>query len=156
MASAVQSKAELIVLEAAAYPTMIENQIGLESQLIQDIVDTVIPDQVIKTSNYTVVINAGDSGKSFVSALDGMVFTLPAIAIGNDFEFENTGADGAAKLSISPNSADGITYLGAESDDSDLINTKTTALKGDKVTIASFTAVVTWQVPRVRGIWAKG
>lgn len=155
MASEVKSKAELIVLEAAAYPTMIENQIGLESQLIQDIVDTVMPDETIKTSNYNVVINAGDSGKLLVSALDGMVFTLPAIAIGNVFDFKNTADDAGAKLSISPNSSDGITYLGSETDNKDLINTKTTSLKGDMVTIAGFTAVLTWQVPRVRGIWAK-
>lgn len=155
MASAVQSKAELIVNHAAAYPAKIANQITLESGLIEDIIDTLFPDETIKTSNYTVVINQGDSGKSLVSALDGMVFTLPAIAVGNTFDFTNTADDAGAKLSISPDANDGITYLGSEANNKDLINTKTTSLKGDMVTIAAFTALLTWQVARARGIWAK-
>ena len=111
--------------------------------------------QVLKTSNYTVVTTT-DGGKVFSSVLDGMVYTLPGIAIGNTFTFINIADDGAAKLSISPASADGITWAGAESDDSDLINTKATQKKGDYAVIASFTAIVTWQVPAARGLWAKG
>ena len=111
--------------------------------------------QVLKTANYTVVTTT-DGGKVFSSVLDGMVYTLPAIAIGNTFTFINLGDDGDAKLSVSPASADGITWAGAESDDSDLINTKATQKKGDYAVIASFTAIVTWQVPAARGIWAKG
>ena len=34
----------------------------------------------IKTANYTVVVN-DDSGKTLVSTLDGIVYTLPSIAI---------------------------------------------------------------------------
>ena len=154
MASEVQSKAELVTLHAAAYPTLIRDVQALLSGLIEDIVDTVIPDQTAKTADYTVIIST-DSGKSFVSALDGVTFTLPGIAIGNTFEFTNTADDAGAKFSIAPNASDGITYLGSETDNKAMINTKTTSLKGDMATIAGFTAVVTWQVPRVRGIWAK-
>ena len=109
---------------------------------------------VEKTEAYTVVITT-DSGKTFVSKLDTMVFTLPAIAIGNTVTFVNMAEDGQAVMSISPNADDGITYAGTATDDKDLINTKATAKKGDFVTLASLDGVVAWQVVDVRGIWAK-
>ena len=115
----------------------------------------VLQRQVLKTADYTVVTTT-DGGKVFGSVLDAIVYTLPAIAIGNTFTFVNLAKDGDAKLTISPNSNDGITWAGAESDDSDLINTKATQLKSDYATVASFTAIVTWVVPAARGIWAKG
>ena len=111
--------------------------------------------QVLKTADYTVVTTT-DGGKVFSSFLDAIVYTLPAIAIGNTWTFINLADDGDAKLTVSPNSNDGITWAGAESDDSDLINTKATQKKGDYAVIASFTAVLTWQVPAARGLWAKG
>ena len=74
-----------------------------------------------KTSNYTVV--TGDSGKTFVSSTDGVVFTLPAIAIGYSFKFVNNAPDGTNALTLSPNSSDGSTYAGSSTDDKDLINT---------------------------------
>ena len=43
-----------------------------------------------KDTNYTVVIANGDSGKTFISNTKDVVFTLPAIAIGNVFTFINT------------------------------------------------------------------
>ena len=111
--------------------------------------------QVLKTANYTVVTTT-DGGKVFSSVLDAIVYTLPGIAIGNTFTFINIADDGDALLTISPNSNDGITWAGAELDDKDLLNTKATQKKGDYATLASFTAVITWQVPVARGIWAKG
>ena len=59
-----------------------------------------------KEANYTVT-NA-DSGKTFTSKTDGVVFTLPAISIGRIFTFVNTGQDGTNTLTISPNASDGI------------------------------------------------
>lgn len=108
----------------------------------------------IKDANYTVIIG-DDSGKSFVSTLDGIVFTEPSIAIGNTVTFINMANDGQAKLSISPAAADGITYDGSSTVNKDLINTKATAKKGDFVTLASLDGVVAWQVVAVRGVWAK-
>ena len=107
-----------------------------------------------KESNYTVVITT-DSGQTFTSKTDGMVFTLPAIAIGNVFTFVNTAADGVNTFTISPNSSDGILYLGALTDDSDVINTQATSKVGDYVTIASLNSVVFWTVVDVQGVWAK-
>ena len=108
----------------------------------------------IKAANYTVIVN-DDSGKTLVSTLDGIVFTLPSIAIGETVTFVNMADDGQAALNISPAAADGITYAGTAVDDKDLINTKATAKKGDYVTLASLDGVIAWQVVDARGIWAK-
>lgn len=108
----------------------------------------------VKTENYTVIITT-DSGKTFVSETNGMVFALPSIAIGNTITFVNMAVDGTAVLSISPATLDGITYAGSSTDNLDLINTKVTAKRGDFVTLASLDGLVSWQVVAVRGIWAK-
>ena len=107
-----------------------------------------------KDSNYTVVIST-DSGKTLLSNTKDVVFTLPAIAIGNVVTFVNTGADGQNNLTISPNSSDGILYLGSLTDDKDLINTQGTSKVGDYVTIASLNSTAHWTVVDVQGVWAK-
>jgi hypothetical protein len=106
-----------------------------------------------KAANYSVVV--GDSGKTFTSKTDGVVFTLPAIAVGYVFTFVNTATDGANTLTISPNANDGILYAGSLTDDKDLINTKATSKVGDYVTIASFNSTAHWTVVDVQGIFAK-
>ena len=57
--------------------------------------------QVEKTAAYTVVV-VTDSGKIFSSSLDGIVFTLPSIATGENYGFINIADDGDAALNISP------------------------------------------------------
>ena len=106
-----------------------------------------------KTSNYTVT--TGDSGKTFVSATDGVVFTLPAIATGEVYKFVNAAEDGTNTLTISPNASDGIQYAGSATDDKDLINTKATSKQGDYVVIASLDSTTNWSVTEVRGVFAK-
>ena len=106
-----------------------------------------------KTSNYTVT--TADSGKTFVSSTDGVVFTLPAIAIGYSFKFVNNAPDGTNALTLSPNASDGITYAGSSTDNKDLINTKATSRQGDYVVIASLDGTTAWQVTEVRGTFAK-
>tara|TARA_B100001989_G_scaffold36168_1_gene21536 strand:- start:48 stop:437 length:390 start_codon:yes stop_codon:yes gene_type:complete len=106
-----------------------------------------------KTSNYTVT--TGDSGKTFVSATDGVVFTLPAIATGAVYKFVNSAEDGTNTLTISPNASDGIQYAGSATDDKDLINTKSTSKQGDYVVIASLDSTTNWSVTEVRGVFAK-
>ena len=108
-----------------------------------------------KDSNYTVVINNGDSGKTLLSNTKDVVFTLPSIAVGNVYTFVNTGADGQNNLTINPASIDGILYLGGLVDNKDLINTLATSKVGDYVTIASLNSVVFWTVVDVQGVWAK-
>mgnify|MGYP007059579989 CR=1 FL=1 len=106
-----------------------------------------------KKSNYTVTTS--DSGKTLVSETDGVVFTLPAIAIGYSFKFVNNAPDGANALTISPAAADGITYAGSSTDNKDLINTKATSKQGDYVVISSLNGTAAWQVTEVRGTFAK-
>ncbi len=120
---------------------------GLASFLVDSNAD-------VKTANYTVIINA-DSGATIASALDGFVATLPSIATGNTVTFVNMAGDGEAEFSISPAAADGINYVGSNTDDKDLINTKATSKKGDSVTLASLSGTTAWQVVAARGIWAK-
>ena len=108
-----------------------------------------------KDSNYTVVINNGDSGKTFLSNTKDVVFTLPAIAIGNVYTFVNTGADGQNNLTVSPDGNDGLLYLGSLTDDKDVINTLATSKVGDYITVASLNSVVFWTVVDVQGVWAK-
>ena len=107
-----------------------------------------------KDSNYTVVIST-DSGKTFLSNTKDVVFTLPAIAIGNVVTFVNTGADGQNNLTISPNASNGILYAGSLTDDKDLINTQATSKVGDYVTIASLNSTAHWTVVDSQGLWAK-
>jgi hypothetical protein len=108
-----------------------------------------------KSSNYTVVIST-DSGKTITSKTTDVVFTLPAIAVGNVFTFVNTAEDGTNNLTISPNANDGITYKGSSTDDKDLINTQSTSKVGDYVKIQAMNGDVTaWQVTDVQGVWAK-
>ena len=114
----------------------------------------VLQRQVFKTADYTVV-TTNDGGKIFSSVLDGISYSLPAIAIGNTFTFLNLAKDGTALINIVVNTGDGITWAGAEDDNKDLLNTKATQRKGDYATVSSFTATVTWQIPAIRGIWAK-
>ena len=107
-----------------------------------------------KDSNYTVVITT-DSGKTFLSNTKDVVFTLPAIAIGNVFTFINTGADGQNNLTISPNASDGILYAGSLTDDKDVINTQATSKVGDFVKIASLNSTAHWTALEAQGVWAK-
>jgi hypothetical protein len=107
-----------------------------------------------KDSSYTVVIST-DSGKTFLSNTTDVVFTLPAIAVGNVFTFVNTAADGGNNLTVSPNGSDGILYLGGLVDDKDVVNTASTSKVGDYVTIASLNSLVFWTVVDVQGVWAK-
>ena len=107
-----------------------------------------------KDSNYTVVITT-DSGKTFLSNTKDVVFTLPAIAVGNVYTFINTGADGQNNLTISPNASDGILYVGGLVDDKDLINTQATSKVGDYVKIASLNSTAHWTVVEAQGVWAK-
>lgn len=109
---------------------------------------------VAKEANYT-VITTTDSGKTFTSETDAVVFTLPAIAVGNTITFVNNAIDGANTLTVSPNANDSITYAGTAVDDKDIINTKATSKRGDFVTLASLDGVISWQVVAARGIWAK-
>lgn len=111
-------------------------------------------------------LTEADSGTVFLVGTDGKTITLPKIADmepGVFFTFINTGADGAVALTLSPNAADGINGPIANSagdsdasgaDGKDLVNTKTTANQGDRVSIIS-DGEADWFIIEGVGIWAS-
>ena len=109
----------------------------------------------VETLTQAKTLDAQDVGKIMCSALDSMVFTLPATAAGLTFTIVNTAADAAAKLSLSPHSDDMIIGIGSDSgDDKDFINTKTTAKTGDMIQVLG-DGSVGWYVMAAHGTWAK-
>jgi hypothetical protein len=112
--------------------------------------------------------SAVDGDAVITTATDNAVITLPDAAAGNAgkrITVINTGAAGAAKVSISPHSSDKI-YGGihgaaggdlvtfAEGADKDIINTKATALKGDYAVLVS-DGTSGWYVIGGKGVWAS-
>lgn len=121
--------------------------------------------EVSETVTASDTLRVDESGKEFNIATDALVITLPLITtsnIGMAFLFRNTGADGAAIITLAPNALDAFhgTIANSTADvtaggviDKDWVNTKATANKGDwcKVTAGALTE---WYVEGV-GIWAS-
>lgn len=117
----------------------------------------------VLTASYT--ITEDDCGAVIFIGADALVVTLPKVAdVGPGFWFTavNWGADGAFIITLSPNAADGIegeiANAAADShpggvDDKDIVNTKGTAIKGDRVTLVT-DGTSDWFVLEGVGIWA--
>jgi hypothetical protein len=112
-------------------------------------------------ANKTLVL--GDSGTVFLVGTDALVVTLPATSKGTSFTIVNSGADGNNIITISPNSNDAvigtIANAAADSvsggvDDKDIINTKATANKGDRITLVG-DGDAGWYITEGVGIWAS-
>lgn len=104
------------------------------------------------------------SGGVFEMGTDAKVITLPAVKKGAYFTFRNVGADGNNTITLSPNSDDGIfgSIANAAADsvaggvnDKDLVNTKSTANKGDWVRIEADDSETGWFITGGVGIWAS-
>lgn len=113
---------------------------------------------VRETLSATKTLDAEDSGKLFWVDTDAFVITLPAIAAGLDgFMVVNGGAFGAVLITLSPNASDMI--LGPDitgADDKDLLNTKATARRGDRVTLGGNDADgYAVQAGGLVGTWAR-
>lgn len=122
----------------------------------------------VETATYTVGLPAVDGGHIIQDATDNAVITLPDISSSNKgmtICVQNTGADGAAKVSISPHSSDKIkggVHGAATGDlvsfsgtaDKDAINTKATAKQGDYLWLTS-DGTDTWWVVGGKGVWAS-
>lgn len=117
-------------------------------------------------TNKTLTID--DSGFVQNVIADNVVVTLPATATHGTWIVRNggvpvtggptgTGADGSAKVSVSPNSADKIQggVGGTATDDKDLINTKATSRVGDEVTVENRAQTDGPIVQQIKGIWAR-
>jgi len=106
------------------------------------------------------VVTQYDSGALIQSATDSAVITLGAsLPAGTVVTVQNTGADGAALVSISPAAADKIvgTVDSVQSDgalDKDWQNTKATANQGDFTTLV-YDGVDTWWIVGGVGVWAS-
>lgn len=110
--------------------------------------------------------NIGDSGKVFGIATDAKTITLPIITakvLGMSFSVINTGADGNNIITISPNAVDGVngTIANAAADsvasgavNKNIVNTKATANKGDRITLVAV-ALTEWYIVDGVGIWAS-
>ncbi len=106
-----------------------------------------------KSANYTMDLD--DSGHRTYIDTDAFVITLPATVVGLSYTFVNAGADGAVLIKISPNSSDYIAGANlTKVDNKALLNTKTTAKKGDMVTIVG-DGVNGWYITELSGTWAK-
>lgn len=120
------------------------------SPLVQHLTDLRRP---LITDTVARALTVEESGGVFLCATDNMVYTLPSTAMGVVYTFINTGADGAAKISVSPAAADAIHYI-TSVDDKDVINTKSTAIEGDMITLIGDGAEG-WFVLAAKGTWAK-
>lgn len=115
----------------------------------------------IETITATQTLSYNDSGKVFLVATDALVITLPATKAGVKFTFVNSGADANNIITISPNSSDKIIgsianaaadSVCSASDDGDLVNTKATSNKGDRVTLVG-DGEDGWYIIEGIGIW---
>jgi hypothetical protein len=113
-------------------------------------------------------VTAADGGAIILTATDNAVISLPAVSSSNKglcITVQNSGADGAAKVSISPAAADAIfggvhgaatgdlvSFSGT--DNKDAINTKATTKKGDYLTLFS-DGDTGWFVVGGKGVWAS-
>lgn len=113
------------------------------------------------TANKT--LTASDTNKVFLVGTDALTITLPATALGMKYTFINSGADGAVAITISPNANDkimgSIANAAADSvsggvDNKDIVNTKATANKGDRITLMADGADG-WYIVDGVGIWAS-
>ena len=120
----------------------------------------------VETITASKSLDVNDSSKTFLVGTDALVITLPSTVLGLRYKFVNTGADGAAIITISPAAADGIngTITLAASVvelsgvvDKDLINTKATATTGNSVTLlgTGIAGTKAWVVENSTGIWAS-
>jgi len=101
-----------------------------------------------------VTLGSTTSGRVYNVTADAVV-TLPATAVGITYTFICDGDDGTVQITLSPNSSDlirGQDHAGV--DNTDLINTKTTAERGDFITIIGDGAVG-WLIQRQGGVWEQ-
>ena len=117
----------------------------------------------IETITADATISLDDSGSVFLVGTDALTISLPATQKGSTFTFINSGADGNNTITLSPVAADAIfgTIANAAADsvsggvvDKDIVNTKATSNKGDRITIIG-DGVDGWYIVDGVGIWAS-
>jgi hypothetical protein len=146
----------------AAYYGGHSGDVGKMKQRLEKMVDALTSANIeTLTANKTLV--AADSGKTFLIGTDALVITLPATALGLKYTFVNSGAAGNNIITVSPNASDKImgTFTLAASvvtlagtDNKDIINTKSSSTRGDRVTLVG-DGVDGWYISDAAGIWAS-
>lgn len=126
------------------------NNAEIETNLVKEI-----------TADTTLILE--DSGTVYLVGTDALTITLPATKKGAKYTFINSGADGNNLITISPNSDDAIfgTVANASADsvasgvdDKDIVNTKASANKGDRITLIG-DGDAGWYIVDGVGIWAS-
>ena len=109
-----------------------------------------------ETVSGALTLDAQDCGKLFWITADAGVITLPAIADGvAGFLVVNGGSYGTVLVTVSPAAADMILAANlAGVDDKDLLNTKATAQRGDRVRLINGDADG-YLATELVGVWAK-
>lgn len=104
-----------------------------------------------------------NSGNVFLIGTDALTVTLPATKKGVCYTFINSGADGNNLITLSPDEDDAIfgtianaaaDSVSGGADDKDIVNTKETANKGDRITLVG-DGVDGWYITEGVGIWAS-
>lgn len=133
---------------------------AVHSRLTSDPLRAKYAQVVLGVATAREVVAGADNGAVIHASADNSVITLPLASScpGQDVTVINDAASGAAKLSISPNSANGICgTVGAVSlagtVNKDAINTKATAVKGDYLKLIS-DGLLTWWIVGGVGVWA--
>ena len=116
---------------------------------------------VVETVTTSTALTVADSHKYFLVGTDALVITLPSTAAGVKYTFINSGADQNNIITISPAAADKIIgtvanasadSVATASDNGDLVLTKNTANRGDRVTLVG-DGVDGWYIVEGVGIW---
>lgn len=119
--------------------------------------------KTLTLENDDVTLSIADCDKTFTIATDGKAFTLPATIKGCELTFINAGADGNNIIKITPDAADqifgSITLASsilkiATSAGESINNTKTTAKRGDSITLIG-DGTDGWYIQRPTGIWGE-
>ena len=122
-----------------------------------------IKKSLIETIAASAILSSTDSGTKYLVGTDALVVTLPVTKKGVEFTIINSGADGNNIITISPAAGDAIigsiANAAADSvsggvDGKDIINTKATANKGDRITLIGDGASG-WYIVEGVGIWAS-
>ena len=122
-----------------------------------------IEQSLVEVIGASATLSNTDSGTKYLVGTDALVVTLPATKKGVEFTIINSGADGNNIITISPAVGDAIigTIANASADSvsggvdgKDIINTKATANKGDRITLIGDGASG-WYIVEGVGIWAS-
>ena len=122
-----------------------------------------IEQSLVQTIGASATLSNTDSGTKYLVGTDALVVTLPATKKGVEFTIINSGADGNNIITISPAAGDAIigTIANASADSvsggvdgKDIVNTKSTANKGDRITLIGDGASG-WYIVEGVGIWAS-